>query len=265
MRCKSRGGLRRGLLLAALALFACCGHAGNISFQLALTGSNLTITHTGDSAAFFPTALAMVADGTWQQLATPEGREAPTQISPGERMLVLWRESGERPSALLHLRPTMVRFFDQAGVGFGQISFFTPPPDATSTLEAGYVRGELRISPPSGGPIVATWVLWPQEEGIAGIGGVFRETVVQPPARRVEWRAQSKPVRLSTGSALPAVTLIHETAQGYRLQRVAAGWDAGKQQRSPWLEANRAFYALALLLAAAAAGAWLLPRWRGGP
>ncbi len=246
---------RSCVLLLALAGCALAAQAGSISFSLALTGQNLAIVNTGDSVAFFPNALVMQGDGRWQQLVTPKGEEAPTQLAPGERILLVWPEP--RPlaslSALARLRPTMVRFFDQTGVGFGQISFLGALPEATATVAAAYVGGRLWIAPPRGEPIVATWVLWPQEEGIRGIRGAFKSSAAQPSAQRIDWRADAHAASLDTGYALPAAMLIHETAQGYRLQRVAGGWAAGRQQRAPWLDAGPWFYGLALLLLALAA------------
>lgn len=260
-----RSRFRRGLLLAALSVCACAAHAGNISFNLALTGTRLALINTGDSVAFFPGALTMQADGRWQPLSPPTGQQGLTQLPPGERMELVWPDARplENLSALEHLRPTMVRFFDQAGVGFGQISFFTTPPAAAASVIADYAHGVLRLLPPRGEAIRATWVLWPREEGISGIRGALKgDDIVQPPAQRIVWRPDAKAARVFTGAALPPVVLIHETAQGYRLQKVAAGWPGGKQQRSPWLEASRVFYALALAFAAMAVGAMLWPWWR---
>lgn len=264
MTCTTRRWFGRSLLLSALALFACAAQAGNISFSLSSTGTNLTVVNTGDSVAFFPEVLALRADGSWQRLPPPAGQEGTTQIGPGQRLDLVWQEAAQ-PVGLEKLRPTMVRFFDQAGVGFGQISFFATPAEAGAVVAANYVRGELHISPPKGEAIAATWVLWPQEEGIAGILGAFHGFAAQPPARKIAWGADASVVRMATGDALPSVVLIHESAQGYRLQRVAGGWAAGRQQRAAWLDANRLFYALALALAATVAGAVFLRRWRRQP
>ena len=246
------------LLLALLGTFASAAYAGNISFNLSLTGTRLSLISTGDSIAFFPSALAMQGDGNWIPLAVPTGEPALTQLAPGGHMELVWPDARpiEELSGLERLRPAMLRFFDQAGVGFGQISFFTTPPPATATVPAEYSGGALRLSPPGVGATQATWVLWPQEEGIAGIRGALNADVQQPPAQRIEWRTGSKDARFFTGAALPAVVLIHETAQGYQLQRVAGGWPGGKQQRSPWLDASRWFYSLAAWFAALALGAW---------
>lgn len=257
-----------GLLLAALGAFSCAASGGNISFNLALTGSRLVVTNTGDSLAFFPGALAMLADGSWRPLSPPTGQAAPSQLGPGERMELGWpdaRPLGELPP-VERLRPTMLRFFDQAGVGFGQLSFFTTPPPAITTLAAEYVGGSLRVTPPNGDAIRATWVLWPREEGIAAIRGAFKGGISQPAAQRIEWRADSKAARLFTGAALPSVMLIHETAQGFQMQKVAAGWRGGEQQRSPWLEASRELYGLAMAFAvlAVAAASWSWWRRRRG-
>jgi len=252
----------RAVLVAFLSSCMCAAHAGSISFNLALTGTRLTLSNTGDSVAFFPGALAMRGDGSWQPLSPPAGQ--PTQLAPGESMELIWPDA--RPleilSAVERLRPTMVRFQDQAGVAFGQISFFTAPPPATAIVSADYTGGEFRVAPPGGKEIRATWVLWPQEAGIAGIRETFSGDHNQPPAQRIAWINQQKTFNVWTGAGLPAVTLIHETAQGYQVQRVASGWQGGKQQRSAWLDSSQLFYTLALCLTALAAGVALWSAWQ---
>ncbi len=255
---------RRGLLLLILSACASLAHGGSISFKLALTGTRLALSNSGDSSAFFPSVLALADDGRWLPLAMADGRAAPTQLAPGAGMELLWPDPRpmEQLSALLRLRPAMVRFFDPAGVGFGQISFFTTPLEGGASLAAGYVDGALRLSPPEGGLITATWVLWPQEEGVAALRSGFKGELPQPPAQRVDWRGgPDVAAQFFTGPALPAVTLLHETAAGLRLQRVAAGWAGGRQQRSPWLDGQRLFYGLAIALAALAAAAALWSGW----
>jgi len=242
----------------------CAAHAGSISFDLALTGMRLTLINTGDSVAFFPGALAMRGDGRWQPMSPPAGQRTPSQLAPGERMELTWPDtrSLETLSPVERLRPTMIRFHDQAGVGFGQVSFFASPPPAVTTLSARYAGGSLQISPPGGDEIPATWVLWPQESGIASIREAFKGDGLQPQAQRIDWRTQQKTFSFLTGAGLPAVTLLHETAQGFQLQRVASGWPGGKQQRSGWLDSSDLFYTLALGFAALAAGVALRSRWQ---
>ena len=252
------------LLVAILSSSLGAAHAGSISFGLESTGTRMTLVNRGDSVAFFPRALALRADGGWETMPPPAGQPAPTQLSPGERMELLW-PAGPPPdmrSALERLRPTMVRFHDQAGVGFGQISFFTTPPLATSTVSASYADGMLRIAPPNSDAIRATWVLWPQEAGIPGIRQAVKGDTDQPPAQRIDWLSNRKTFSIVTGAGLPTVTLIHETAQGYQLQRVASGWPAGKQQRAAWLDAGSVFYTLALILTALAMGLAIWSWWR---
>ena len=245
-----RPGIASALLLYSFAVFA-----GNISFGLSLTGTKLTITNTGNSTAFYPASLSLLPDGRWLPLWSAPGQQRPAELSPGEHMELTWpdaRPLNELP-ALLRLRPVMVRFFDQAGVGFGQISFFNPPPLSATGLRAGYVHGRLEILPPtSKSAIRATWILWPQEDGIAPISAPLRLENPQPPARHVEWSTQKVPVNIATGNGLPAAMLLHETARGFELQRVPAGWAPGDQQRAAWLDAGPLFYRLSMIAAAAA-------------
>src|ERR1035437_895069 len=162
------------------------------------------------------------------------------------------------------MQPVMVRFFDQVGVGFGQISFFHAPPAAKTALKARYVSGALQIEPPDGVPsgvpsIRASWVLWPQEEGIRPIRLPVRFEHHPPPALRIDWRRQGRvPFQLDTGAGQPAAILIHETDQGYALQSVPGGGLQGREQRAAWLDATPKFYAASLIALAIAAGAMVV-------
>ena len=150
----------------------------------------------------------------------------------------------------------MVRFFDQAGVGFGQISFFSAPPAAKTPLKAGYVNGALQIEPPdAASSIRASWVLWPQEDGIGPIRLPVRFEHRAPPALRIDWRRQDRVLtRLDTGAGQPAVILLHETEQGYAQQFVPDGGLQGREQRAAWLDATPKFYAASLIALAIALG-----------
>jgi hypothetical protein len=166
----------------------------------------------------------------------------------------------------------MVRFFDQAGVGFGQISLFHAPPAARIGLRAAYVDGALQIAPPEDVLAVrASWILWPQEDGIEPILSPLRFEHRAPRARRVDWLRHGRlPLRLDTGAGRPAVILLHETDHGYVLQNVPDGGLQGREQRAAWLDASRKFYVAALIALATAAGAMVLrflrrPRRRAAP
>jgi len=240
------------LLTLFAALFSCATFAGSISFQLSLTGTTLTLTSKGDSSAFYPEVFRLQADGGWERLARTSLAASSAELMPGAQLDLRWPQSLDgRPLESLplleRLRPLMVRFFDQAGVSFGQISFMQAPLIANETLPARYADGLLSISPPSGADIRATWVVWPQEEGI---GPIHRPVIFehdQPPARRIEWQAASNPLRLTTGAAQPLVMLLHETTQGLKLQTVSREISQGRQQRTGWLDAQTWLYGAALL------------------
>ncbi|MCX7176003.1 MAG: hypothetical protein NT159_19180 [Proteobacteria bacterium] len=235
---------------AWLLSFAAC--AGTISFELALTGTTLTATSKGDSTAFYPAVFRMLADGRWERLAIIAGTQQPlAELLPGAHIDLIWPDlrSEQSLSPIERLRPLMVRFFDQAGVSFGQLSFMHTPPTANKLLQAAYADGQLTVSPPAGGSIHATWILWPQEEGIAPIRRPVSFDQQQPPARRIEWQAGMDPLRMATGAAQPMAMLVHETTQGLFKQTVARGVVQGRQQRSAWLDAQIPFYVLAFLAA----------------
>ena len=254
-------------LTIALAawLFSCAAFAGSISFQLSLTEATLTVTAKGDSTAFYPAVFRLLADGRWERLAGVSGGLPAAELLPAAHLDFLWPEM--RPLASLppleRLRPLMVRFFDQAGVSFGQISFMQPPPAASETLPARYVDGQLTVAPPGSGGVHASWIIWAQEEGIAPIRGPVVFEHVQPPARRIEWHAGMKPLRLVTGAAQPLAMLLHETPQGFALQTVARDVAQGRQQRSGWLDARSWWYGLALLAVVLALLLPLVRAWQG--
>lgn len=239
--------------------------AGSISFELSLTGSTLSLTAKGDSTAFYPAVFRLLADGRWERLKMAAGTKAPAELLPGARIDLLWPDL--RPLQELPLveraRPLMVRFFDQAGVSFGQLSFMHAPPAATDALPATYAGDQLTLSSPNHPGIRATWVLWPQEEGIEPIRRPVSFEHTQPPARRIEWQSGMAPQRMAMGVAQPMVMLVHEMAGGLSMQSVPRVGVAGRQQRSAWLDARQWFYGLSLLAAVAAVVAPLVVAWRG--
>jgi hypothetical protein len=258
-----------GMMLALTALLlSLSAVAGSLSFRLSLTGSQLTVVNQGDSSAFYPAVFRMLPDGGWGRL---EAASAVADLAAGARVQFTWPDMRppEQASELERMQPVMVRFFDQAGVGFGQISFFHAPPAARTALKARYVSGALQIEPPDSVPSIrASWVLWPQEEGIRPIRLPVRFEHHPPPALRIDWRRQGKaPFRLDTGAGQPAVILIHDTEQGFAQQLVPDGGLQGREQRAAWLDATPMFYAASMIALAIAAGAMVLqflrrPRYR---
>jgi hypothetical protein len=256
------------LILAVTALLLSqSALAGSMSFGLSVTGSELTLINQGSGSAFYPAVFRMLPDGRWARL---EASGAPAELAAGARMELNWPEprSPEQFSELEGMQPVMVRFFDQSGVGFGQISFFSAPPAAKTALKAGYVDGALQIEPPDAASSMrASWVLWPQEEGIRPIRLPVRFEHRAPPALRIDWRGQGKaPFQLDTGAGQPAVILLHETEQGYAQQFVPDGGLQGREQRAAWLDATPQLYSaslIALVFAAGAIVAQFLRRPRG--
>lgn len=237
--------------------------AGNISFGLSLTGATLSLTLQGDSPAFYPAAYRLLNDGRWQRLDPLPDQAVPAQLTPGAQLEVIWPD--QRPldslSSLERMQIGMVRFFDQAGVSFGQILMFHPPPATRKLLRAEYAAGQLTIHPPAysdGGS--ASWLLWPREDGIAPINAAIKFEHVQPPALRVDWHPGSAPMRVDTGAGQPAAVLLHETTQGYVMLRIPGGAVPGRQQRAAWLDAGQTLYHIGWLLSAAAL---LLLLWYG--
>ncbi|MBI1890322.1 MAG: hypothetical protein HYS18_06745 [Burkholderiales bacterium] len=242
------------LLFALLALLAQSAHAGNIAFGLSLTGTKLTLINQGNASAFYPAVFRLLENGQWQRLPLPPGANQPAELAAGATFEFVWPDQRPREQLppLESLRTIMVRFFDQAGAGFGQISFFNQPMPATDTLQAGYEHGLMTITPPTGNSIRASWLLWPQEEGIGPLTGAVSFEHQQPNARRIEWRPGMEKLRMSLGGGQPTAFLMHETAQGLTFQTIYDGGVQGRQQRTAWLNASRWFFGVTYGLLAAA-------------
>lgn len=254
----------------ALLIFALPAHAGNIFFGLSITGNTLTLTNQGNSSAYYPAVMRLLPDGRWEPLPLPAGIAPSTELAANAHIDFIWPPTApqQKPFPLDLFRPVMVRFFDQAGNDFGQISFFTQPPMASSDLSvSGYVKGLMTIAAPrdEGGVVIgASWLLWPQEEGIAPLSAPVSFVHTQPPARRIEWQPGMDKLRLNLGAGLPSAMLLHEVGGGYVLQNLINGGVQGVQQRAAWLNAGVRFYNWAEGIAAVAAlvllwclaGAW---------
>lgn len=250
--------LRRGLLACAVFLVSLSAMAGEISFRLSLTGSTLVVTMVGDGQAFYPAVLRMLPDGRWEPLAPTPGSVLPAEMLSGKNYELEWPD--QRPlqsvTPLERLQPVMVRYYEKDGVSFGQIAFINAPQPTIETLQADYSNGSLVITSPeanradgASNAIRATWVLWPQEEGIALIHKPLRFDHVQPPAQRIKWQSGASVFHINTGKGEPEAILLHETAQGYALQTVSGSGLQGRQQRVAWLDASSMFYGIALMFA----------------
>ena len=257
------------LSLLSILLLALSAQAGNISFNLSITGDKLTLSNQGDSPAFDTSVLRLLDDGRWETLLPAPGVLPPVEMKPQAQYQLTWpnRPAPTATASPEALRPVMVRFFDQAGASFGQISFFNQPQPASDdmTLAAGYADGRLRIAPPKNPALKATWLLWAQEEGIAALTGPLTAARAQPNALRIDWSAGRTPQNLDLGKGMPVAFLLHETAQGLRSQVIPSGRMQGRQQRAGWLNLGAQFSnaALVALLAGLALLAWhLLATWQ---
>jgi hypothetical protein len=248
------------LLALTMLLFSHSALAGNMSFGLSMTGSQLTVVNQGNSSAFYPAVFRMRSDGSWVQLETVN---VVAELAPGAHLELIWPDAqpAEEMSELERMQPVMVRFFDQSGVGFGQITFFNAPPASRTVLKAAYVNGVLLIEPPTdpASSVRASWVLWPQEDGINPIRLPVRFVHRAPGALRIDWRSRGRtPLRLNTGAGQPTVILLHETEHGYGQQYVPDGGLQGREQRVAWLDATPQLYAAALAALVFAAAAMVL-------
>jgi hypothetical protein len=227
-------------LLIALASFG-SAFAGSITFTFELRGNQCIAVNKGDSAAYYPVMFKLGRDGQWLPL---NGAVQSAELLPGGMLTV---DFGDIPAEVKSndldgMRAVMIRFFDQAGVSFGQVSVLRPPLETGASIAAGYANKRLKlVAPPEKSRILATWVLAPFEEGIRPISGALSFTHNQPPATRIEWQ-QKRSAEINTGAALPAVMLLHETADGVTVQVVQAPRTKKVEQRTVWLTMKRAFY-----------------------
>ena len=238
-----------------------CAAADGISFRLSQQDSRLTVTLLGSDPVFYPTVLRMLADGRWAVLLPTAGSAARSGLSPGESLDLQWPKPGlhQDSGALEQMQPVMVRYFEQTGLGLGQIAFFQPPPRQDGFLNAGYADGVLVIDAgrERTNAVRATWVLWPQEDGVRGLLEPLRLEPAQPPAQRIDWRSAAGELRIETGGGLPEITVLHETDRGFVLQTVPGG-SAPSNERGFRIHASPALYRLACAALAAAVLALLL-------
>lgn len=254
--------LRTGALAIALCLLSLpVATAADISFRLSKLPGKLTVTLQGDASAYYPVALRMMPDGRWNPLPPVTGSRIPVELTPNTSFDVEWPDTGSSkdPSPLERLQPVMVRFFEQDGVSLGQIAFFHEPATASQTLPAEYIDGSLLIDPAQIGrenkdrpeKIHASWILWPQEDGVAPLGSAVHFEHHQPAALHIDWRTVSGKLKVDTGQGQPDALLLHETTQGLAIQRIA-GTTTSRQPLPAWINASSLFYRLAILLAVVA-------------
>lgn len=236
-----RGAAAILLLVLMPGLLPCAALAGNIAYAFSLTGNELTMTLQGDTSAYYPAAFRLAGDGAWEIL---DSLGPLAEQTKGVAMRFRWPDQGTAP--IESVKGLMVRFFDQSGVEFGQVSFFASPPAAARTIQAAYVDGQLRLSPPDDPNwIRATWVISPFEEGIAPIAEPLSFVHRQPPAKRIDWGRVITPMAIDNGAGQPSAILLHETPTGFESQTVQGGryqpGGPGAEQRTLWLNSAARF------------------------
>lgn len=233
------------------AVFACCAAflaawgstaatAGTINFELELRDSRYVAVNRGDSAAYYPALFRLDRSGRWQELQ-PDVR--PMELWHGG---VLSAPAAATPAqGVEQAEVLLVRFFDQAGIAFSQITVLSRPPAVAAGLKASYAGTRLTINAPHATDIIkATWLLLPWDTGIASL--LTPQSFAHTPARavRMHWREQSRG-EFVTGTHLPDLLLLHETSEGFRLQRLTNSNPRHPEQRTAWLRMKRTWYLLA--------------------
>ncbi|QEM68932.1 hypothetical protein FO488_12720 [Geobacter sp. FeAm09] len=219
---------------------------GTIKFDFEQKGAHCFVINRGDSAAYYPAMFQLDSSGQWLPLQSKPKR---AELRPSLTMSALLLKSPDTAAqtSIERLGIVLIRFYDQAGVAFGQVGFLRPLPATPSAVTASYAGSRLRIAAPSGASAIrSTWLLIPHETGIAPVTHPVDFTHHQPPAVRIEWRNRAK-VDMDTGPAAPAVTLVHETPHGFSVQKILTHGGRKSEQRAAWLQIRRLFYVLGTL------------------
>jgi hypothetical protein len=229
-------------------------HAEGVSFQLSKTGKSVSLSLSGPGTAYYPAVFALRQDGTWEQLALLQ--KDSNSLSTGETRQFIWAENSNATESIESLDAVMVRYFEADGVGLGQISFFNHP-RAENLLATEYAAGQLKLSATTESQLKpqATWILSPHEMGAAPLNQPLKTRHSQPLAQRIDWSTQTLPATLKIGDGRSEIFLIHETAQGFRLQTIPGNYPPNQELRSAWLNERKTWFALAgitFLLAIAA-------------
>lgn len=221
--------------------------AGTITMNFELNGTRCVITNRGDSAAYYPLLLQLERNGQWLPLNTAT---QPAELLPGGKLAVDLASSTATDKAdISGLQAVMIRFFDQAGVSFGQIAVLRSPPPSDAKISVGYAKNHLKLTaPPQESKILATWLLAPLEEGIRPLLKPQQFTHPLAPAVRIDWNGR-KNAEIATGVTRPAVILVHETTAGLSLQKVQYNGPKRYEQRTGWLTIRTPLYGVALLCA----------------
>jgi hypothetical protein len=220
--------------------------AGSIKFQFERRNDHCVIVNHGDSSAYYPVVYQLGRNGQWLTLQTGTQQ---AEIPPGRAVTarLIAPAATATKSDLDFFQVVLIRFFDQAGVSFGQMSPLRPPFESVYALRGHYAGRRLILEPPpKKSTIGATWVVAPKEEGIAPIFTAQSFNQPQPPAPRIDWHQQQS-ATIDIGAAQPAALLFHETIGGLTLQRIQMKDTKISQQRTAWLTMRRPFYITAAL------------------
>ena len=235
------------LSLFMALVWAPLAFAGTITLDFEQRNDLCAVVNHGDSSAYYPAMYQLGRNGQWLPLKIePQQAELP----PGGTVMVHLIPLAETAtkSDLDALQVVLIRFFDQAGVSFGKAATLRPPPEGGYAHHGRYTGRRLRLgAPPAKSAIGATWVVAPWEEGIAPISSARPFTHLQPPAPRIDWHHQQS-TEIDIGAAQPAALLFHETADGFRLQRIQKKGAKINQQRTAWLTMSVPFYITAAVL-----------------
>ena len=222
-----------------LTLAMTLARAGSIGFGIALTGSAITLTHSGDAWAYRVSLWTLDAAAHWQPVQIVSGNS--DALAPGQR-LTGQRRVPPPATGLGRSDPLLVLFHDQAGAHFAQVAWRRPPPRLESPFPFRRAGDRLDIVPPATGELpIATYAIAMPYPGIGGLTQPFATRTAPPNPVRHAW-TPPPPLQLQTGAGQAGAWLVHEFADGAtRLQIVPDGVARGQEQTPAWLSVVRQY------------------------
>jgi hypothetical protein len=243
--------------------------AGTIGFKVSFVGDDVSITHTGNEAAYRLRWYTLSAAQVWQPIEVIDGQD--DYVAPGQSLRGR-RVPGGNTGLGAH-DPLLLVFLDQAGSQISQLAWRRPPGRSGVVWPVSREAGLLRLCPPN--------------QAVAGAGAGYVIAVPDPGVRALALpfaspRAPPNPVllgsapgtcqTLNTGQGQTAAWLLHATADGtLRVQLVPDGEIRGQAHKPKWLAwARRHLLSLAGLAALVGVGLLLLATlklafWRRQP
>jgi len=249
--------LFRALLLLGLWAVGGVGMAGTIGFKVSFTGDDVSITHTGNEAAYRLRWYTLSAAEVWQPVAVIDGHA--DYLAPGQSLRGRRVPGGD--AGLGAHDPLLLMFLDQAGSQISQLAWRRPPGRSSVVWPVSREAGLLRLCPPNQAVASAGagYVIAVPGPGVRALALPFASPRV-PPNPVLLGSAPGACQTLDTGPGQAAAWLLHASAGGaLRVQLVPDGEIRGQAHQPKWLAwARRHLLSLAGVAALVGVGLLLL-------